>query len=98
MIKLKRLLNKNEQAEFSDPAKYFNKKLILQKTKVGKNYKKSLQKILENIENLYNVDRHFLLAIWAKKTFFGRVRPKLDGLQVLSLLSFSSSKRFFYLN
>ena len=85
VIKLKRLLNKNEQAEFSDPAKYFNKKLISQKTKVGKKYKKSLQKILENIENLYEVDRHFLLAIWANETFFGRVRPRLDGLQVLSL-------------
>ena len=98
VIKLKRLLNKNEQAEFSDPAKYFNKKLILQKTKVGKKYKKSLQKILENIENLYEVDRHFLLAIWANETFFGRVRPRLDSLQVLSLLSFSSSNRLVYLN
>lgn len=98
VIKLKRLLNKNEQAEFSDPAKYFNKKLILQKTKVGKKYKKSLQKILENIENLYEVDRHFLLAIWANETFFGRVRPRLDCLQVLSLLSFSSSNRLGYLN
>ena len=98
VIKLKRLLNKNEQAEFSDPAKYFNKKLISQKTKVGKKYKKSLQKILENIENLYEVDRHFLLAIWANETFFGRVRPRLDSLQVLSLLSFSSSNRLVYLN
>ena len=98
VIKLKRLLKKKEQAEFSDPAKYFNKKLILQKTKVGKKYKKSLQKILDNIENIYEVDRHFLLAIWANETFFGRVRPRLDGLQVLSLLSFSSSNRLFYLN
>ena len=50
VIKLKRLLNKNEQAEFSDPAKYFNKKLILQKTKVGKKYKKIIKKKLESKE------------------------------------------------
>ena len=31
VIKLKKILNENEQAEFSEPAKYFNKKLILDK-------------------------------------------------------------------
>lgn len=98
VIKLKKILNENEQAEFSEPAKYFNKKLILDKTKVGKENVRSLQKILENIEKIYKVDRHFLLAIWANETFFGRVMPRLDGLQVLSLLSFSSKNRQFYLN
>ena len=96
-VTLKRLLKKNEQAEFSAPSKYFNKELILQKTEVGKKNVKSLHKILEKIENIYKVDRHFLLAIWANETFFGRVSPKLDGLQVLSLLSFSSKNRLFYL-
>ena len=98
VITLKTLLKKNEQAEFSEPSKYFNKKLILEKTEEGKKNAKSLQKILENIENIYKVDRHFLLAIWANETFFGRVRPRLDGLKVLSLLSFSSKNRVFYLN
>ena len=28
VIRLKKLLNENEQAEFSEPSKYFNKKLI----------------------------------------------------------------------
>ncbi len=98
VITLKKLLNKNEQAEFSEPLEYFNKKLIIQKTKEGKKNAKSLKKILEDIENIYKVDKHFLLAIWANETFFGRVRPRLDGLQVLSLLSFSSKNRHFYLN
>ena len=98
VTKLKRLLKKNEQAEFSKPSKYFNKKLILQKTEVGKENAKSLQKILEKIEKIYKVDRHFLIAIWANETFFGRVMPRLNGLQVLSLLSFSSKNRLFYLN
>ena len=39
-----------------------------------------------------------MLAIWANETFFGRVKPRLDSLQVLSLLSFSSSNRLGYLN
>ena len=63
VITLKRLLKKNEQAEFSEPSKYFNKKLILQKTEEGKKNVKSLHKILEEIENIYKVDKHFLLAI-----------------------------------
>ena len=98
VMTLRKLLNKNEQAEFSEPLEYFNKKLIIHKTKEGKKNAKSLKKILEDIENIYKVDKHFLLAIWANETFFGRVRPRLDGLQVLSLLSFSSKNRRFYLN
>jgi len=36
VIELKKIINEKEQAEFSDPAKYNKKKLILDKTKVGK--------------------------------------------------------------
>ena len=97
VITLKRLIKKNEQAEFSEPSKYFNKKLILQKTEEGKKNVKSLHKTLEEIENIYKVDKHFLLAIWANETFFGKVRPRLNAVQVLSLLSFSSKNRLFYL-
>ena len=37
------------------------------------------------------------MAIWANETFFGRAGPNLDGLQILSILSFSSDKRNFFL-
>ena len=98
VMKIKKILNENKQAEFSEPAKYFNKELISHKTSSGKKKAKSLEKLLNNLENIYGVDRNILLAIWANESFFGRVMPKLDALQVLSLLSFSSKNRIFYLS
>ena len=98
VMKIKKILNEDKQAEFSEPAKYFNKELISHKTSSGKKKAKTLEKLLNNLENIYGVDRNILLAIWANESFFGRVMPKLDALQVLSLLSFSSKNRLFYLN
>ena len=98
VMKIKKILNEDKQAEFSEPAKYFNKELISHKTNSGKKKAKTLEKLLNNLENIYGVDRNILLAIWANESFFGRVMPKLDALQVLSLLSFSSKNRIFYLS
>ena len=98
VMKIKKILNEDTQAEFSEPAKYFNKELISHKTSSGKKKAKTLEKLLNNLENIYGVDRNILLAIWANESFFGRVMPKLDALQVLSLLSFSSKNRLFYLS
>ena len=98
VVKIKKILNEDKQAEFSEPAKYFNKELISHKTSSGKKKAKTLEKLLNNLENIYGVDRNILLAIWANESFFGRVMPKLDALQVLSLLSFSSKNRLFYLS
>ena len=98
VTKIKKILNEDTQAEFSEPAKYFNKELISHKTSSGKKKAKTLEKLLNNLENIYGVDRNILLAIWANESFFGRVMPKLDALQVLSLLSFSSKNRIFYLS
>ena len=98
VIKIKKILNEDQQAEFSEPSKYFNKELISHKTNSGKKKAKTLEKLLNNLENIYGVDRNILLAIWANESFFGRVMPKLDALQVLSLLSFSSKNRIFYLS
>ena len=98
VMKIKKILNEDKQAEFSKPAKYFNKELISHKTSSGKKKAKTLEKLLNNLENIYGVDRNILLAIWANESFFGRVMPKLDALQVLSLLSFSSKNRIFYLS
>ena len=97
VLKVKKLLNKGVQAEFSEPAQYFNQELIAHKSRIGKENVKNLEKILNNLENIYEVDKHILLAIWANETFFGKVLPKFDALQVLSLLSFSSKNRAFYL-
>ena len=97
-MKIKKILNEDKQAEFSEHAKYFNKELISHKTSSGKKKAKTLEKLLNNLENIYGVDRNILLAIWANESFFGRVMPKLDALQVLSLLSFSSKNRIFYLS
>ena len=88
-MKIKKILSEDKQAEFSEPKKYFNKELISHKTNLGKKKARTLEKLLNNLENIYGVDRNILLAIWANETFFGRAMPKLDALQVLSLLSFS---------
>ena len=97
VLKVKKLLNKGVQAEFSEPAQYFNQELIAHKSRVGKANLKNFEKILNNLEHIYEVDKHILLAIWANETFFGKVLPKFDALQVLTLLSFSSKNRAFYL-
>ena len=96
VAKIKKILSEDKQAEFSEPKKYFSEKLISHKSSLGKKNARSLHALLHNIENVYKVDKHVLLARWANETFFGKVRPKLDGVQVLSLLSFSSKNRSFF--
>jgi lytic murein transglycosylase len=86
------------QAEFSRPEKYFRYNLIESKVTLGKKIKSSLFKKLEKIEKHFGVDKDILLAIWANETFYGKVLPNIDGLFVLSILSFSSEKKHFYLN
>ena len=98
VIEIKKILSEDKQAEFSEPAKYFNKELISHKTILGKRRAKTFEELLNNLEKIYEVDRNILLAVWANETFFGKVLPKLDALQVLSLLSFSSKNKPFYLN
>ena len=90
-------LEKFSQAEFSQPEKYFKKEILNTKTIFGKKLKIKLENELKNIEREFGVDRNILLAIWANETFFGKAGPSFDGLQILSLLSFSSNKRNFFL-
>ncbi len=91
------ILENLSQAEFSQPEKYFKEEILNTKTIYGKKLKIKLENDLKNIEREYRVDRNILLAIWANETFFGRAGPNLDGLQILSILSFSSDKRNFFL-
>ena len=95
--KVRDILKKFSHAEFSQPDKYFNKDLIKTKTTLGKKIKDDLNKELTKIEKVFGVDRNILLAIWANETFYGKVKPNLDGLQTLSILSFASKDRIFFL-
>ena len=79
ILKVKKLLNKGVQAEFSEPAQYFNQELIAHKSRIGKENLKNFEKILNNLENIYEVDKHILPAIWANETFIGKVLPKFDA-------------------
>ncbi|GGE40454.1 membrane protein [Agaricicola taiwanensis] len=88
----KRPPERQHQAEFSSPGRYFSEKQLANLTAIGRRLAKEHGRALNAIERQYGVPRGILLAIWGRESAFGRAKIPHDGLRVLATKAFMSTR------
>jgi lytic murein transglycosylase len=83
---------KQHQAEFSSPGRYFSEKQLTDLTATGRGLAAQHARALDAIERQYGVPRGILLAIWGRESAFGRAKIPHDGLRVLATKAFMSTR------
>lgn len=80
------------QAEFSEPAKYFNERNLGYVTSTGRSLAGQHARTLAAIEKKYGVPGRIVIAIWGRESGFGRVKIPHDAFQVLGTKAFMSTR------
>ncbi|MDV7141390.1 lytic murein transglycosylase [Tropicimonas sp. TH_r6] len=84
------------QAEFSSPAKYFNRNSIDGATSVGRKMAKRHSASLAATERATGVPGHIILGIWGRESAYGRVDIPLDAFEVLGTKGFMSTRADYF--
>lgn len=87
---------KQTQAEFRSPSRYFNEKRLLGLAKAGNQLLIKHQKLLSRIEKTYGVPQGILLAIWGRESGFGRASIPYSVIDVLATMSYLSPRKAFF--
>jgi membrane-bound lytic murein transglycosylase B len=87
---------KQTQAEFRSPSRYFNEKRLLGLAAAGNRLLIKHQKLLSRIEKTYGVPQGILLAIWGRESGFGRASISYSVIDVLATMSYLSPRKAFF--
>ena len=86
-----------KQPEFyEDTNTYVKKRANLSRTKKARKLLIKHSKLLEEIENNFQVEKEILLALWGIETNFGKHVGKMDIISSLATLSFDKRRRDFF--
>ena len=87
------------QPEFYEDTKtYISKRTSSKKVSKGKDFYKKNINLINNVENLYNIEKELLLALMGIETNFGTYVGKMDILSSLATLSFDERRSEFFSN
>ena len=87
------------QPEFYEDTKtYISKRTSSKKVSKGKDFYKKNINLINNVENLYNIEKELLLALMGIETNFGTYVGKMDILSSLSTLSYDQRRSEFFSN
>ena len=87
------------QPEFYEDTKtYISKRTSSKKVSVGKNFYKKNIRLIDNIENKFEIEKELLLALMGIETNFGTYVGKMDILSSLATLSFDKRRSEFFTN
>ena len=87
------------QPEFYEDTKtYISKRTSSKKVSKGKDFYKKNINLINNVENLYNIEKELLLALMGIETNFGTYVGKMDILSSLATLSFDDRRSEFFSN
>ncbi|MBD1168347.1 lytic murein transglycosylase [Pelagibacterales bacterium SAG-MED06] len=87
------------QPEFYEDTKtYVTKRTSSKKVSKGLNFYKKNSKLINTIEDQYNINKELLLALMGIETNFGTYVGKMDILSSLSTLSFDKRRSEFFSN
>ena len=85
------------QPEFYEDTKtYILKRTSSKKVSLGKKFYKNNSKIIDSVENKFNIERELLLALMGIETNFGTYVGKMDILSSLATLSFDKRRSDFF--
>jgi len=83
---------------YEDTKTYISKRTSTKKVKTGKSIYNFNKKTIDNVENLFNVEKELLLALMGIETNFGRYLGKMDIISSLATLSFDKRRSDFFTN
>ena len=87
------------QPEFyEDTNTYVSKRASQKKVKKGINFYKTKNKLIDNIENKYQIEKELLLALMGIETNYGTYVGKMDIVSSLATLSFDKRRSDFFTN
>ena len=87
------------QPEFYEDTKtYISKRASSKKVSKGISFYKENSKLINTIENQYNIEKELLLALMGIETNFGTYVGKMDILSSLATLSFDKRRSEFFSN
>ena len=87
------------QPEFYEDTKtYISKRTSSKKVSLGKKFYVKNSKLINTVENEFNIERELLLALMGIETNFGTYVGKMDILSSLATLSFDKRRSEFFTN
>lgn len=84
---------KQTQAEFGVPARYFNRNSLDYQTRGGRERLKKYEKILASITKTYGVPAPIIVAIWGRESGFGTAKIPHRALDVLATKAYLSTRK-----
>ncbi len=87
---------KQRQAEFGAPAKYFNRGSVNNATSVGRQMAKKHAAVLQSVTRKTGVPGHVILAIWGRESGYGRAAIPHDVFEVLGTKAFMSTRQAYF--
>lgn len=88
--------NRQRQAEFSSPGKYFRRGSIDGATSVGRTMAKRHATTLSMVEGRTGVPGRIILAIWGRESGYGRAAIPHDAFEVLGTKAFMSTRTAYF--
>ncbi len=87
------------QPEFYEDTKtYISKRTSSKKVSLGKKFYEKNSKLIDSVENEFDIERELLLALMGIETNFGTYVGKMDILSSLATLSFDKRRSEFFTN
>ena len=81
---------------YEDTFTYISKRTSTKKVKKGLNFFKQNTKLINNVENKYNIEKELLLSLMGIETNYGTYVGKMDILSSLSTLSYDKRRSEFF--
>ena len=87
------------QPEFYEDTKtYIGKRTSNQKLDLGVNFYKKNKKLIDKVENEFDIEKELLISLMGIETNFGKYVGKMDILSSLATLSFDQRRSEFFTN
>tara|TARA_B100000902_G_scaffold292824_1_gene279280 strand:- start:141 stop:1142 length:1002 start_codon:yes stop_codon:yes gene_type:complete len=87
------------QPEFYEDTKtYINKRTSLKKVQKGSNFYNKNSKLIDKVENEFNIEKELLLSLMGIETNYGTYVGKMDILSSLATLSYDKRRSQFFTN
>ena len=91
-----RVPQRQRQAEFSSPGKYFSRGAVGGAASVGRQMAARYAKTLAAVERRTGVPGRIILAIWGRESGYGRASIPYDAFQVLGTKAFMSTRAPYF--
>ncbi len=92
----KQVPQRQKQAEFGAPARYFNRGALEAATKVGRQMARRHAEALAATERRTGVPGRIVLGIWGRESGYGRAAIPHDAFQVLATKGFMSTRAAYF--